>query len=365
MKIGDKVRFLNDVGGGVITGFQGRDIVLVSDADGFEIPTLIKDVVVIDTNDLNIAKKAPQPKPAKTIAKPQDSKAAEQLPLDEEPDPADRPMTFRPRAVERRGGEQLSLFLAFVPVDIKNVTDTAFEAYLINDCNYYIRYAILTHDSNACLLRHEGELAPNTKTFLEEFRRDVLDDWKRLTVQVIAFKRDKTFLAKPALSIGLRIDGTKFYKLHTFQPSDFFNEPSLIYDIVVNDRPARELFIDANKMLPVGSTPPKDSPKPEKMPTTSRDRNAIIEVDLHATELLDTLVGMQPKDILDYQLKVFRDTMSEHLKEHGCRIVFIHGKGEGVLRNAILTELRTHYPQCRHQDASFREYGFGATLVTI
>ena len=47
------------------------------------------------------------------------------------------------------------------------------------------------------------------------------------------------------------------------------------------------------------------------------------------------------------------------------RIVFIHGKGEGVLRNALIKELRTHYKQCRYQDASFREYGYGATMVTI
>ena len=31
MKIGDKVRFLSEVGGGVVTGFQGKDMVLVED----------------------------------------------------------------------------------------------------------------------------------------------------------------------------------------------------------------------------------------------------------------------------------------------------------------------------------------------
>ena len=38
MKIGDKVRFLSEVGGGIVTGFQGKDIALVEDADGFDIP---------------------------------------------------------------------------------------------------------------------------------------------------------------------------------------------------------------------------------------------------------------------------------------------------------------------------------------
>ncbi len=29
MKIGDKVRFLNEIGGGIVTGFRGKDIVSV------------------------------------------------------------------------------------------------------------------------------------------------------------------------------------------------------------------------------------------------------------------------------------------------------------------------------------------------
>ena len=54
MKIGDKVRFLSEVGGGVVTGFQGKDMVLVEDADGFDIPMPIKECVVIDTDDYNM-----------------------------------------------------------------------------------------------------------------------------------------------------------------------------------------------------------------------------------------------------------------------------------------------------------------------
>ena len=43
----------------------------------------------------------------------------------------------------------------------------------------------------------------------------------------------------------------------------------------------------------------------------------------------------------------------------------IHGKGDGVLRKAIIDELKRKYSNCRYQDASFQEYGFGATMVTI
>ena len=58
MKVGDKVRFLNEVGGGIVAGFQGRNTVLVEDEDGFEIPMLITECVVIDTNDYNIPVKS-------------------------------------------------------------------------------------------------------------------------------------------------------------------------------------------------------------------------------------------------------------------------------------------------------------------
>ena len=42
IQIGDKVRFLNSVGGGVVRGFSGKDRVLDEDDDGIEVPALIK-----------------------------------------------------------------------------------------------------------------------------------------------------------------------------------------------------------------------------------------------------------------------------------------------------------------------------------
>ncbi|HPD87271.1 MAG TPA: Smr/MutS family protein, partial [Proteiniphilum sp.] len=65
------------------------------------------------------------------------------------------------------------------------------------------------------------------------------------------------------------------------------------------------------------------------------------------------------------QLQKFNEVMSEHRQNKHQKIVFIHGKGDGVLKKAILSELKKKYPTCFHQDASFQEYGYGATMVTI
>ena len=68
---------------------------------------------------------------------------------------------------------------------------------------------------------------------------------------------------------------------------------------------------------------------------------------------------------LNYQMKKFRDTLTEYASKKGQKIVFIHGKGEGVLRTSIINDLHYRYKKYSYQDASFQEYGYGATQVTI
>ena len=102
-----------------------------------------------------------------------------------------------------------------------------------------------------------------------------------------------------------------------------------------------------------------------KRPRAERRADGIIVVDLHITELVDTTRGLSNADMLNLQIDKFSQIMDENLKNKGQKIVFIHGKGEGVLRNAILKELNHRYKGHDVQDASFREYGFGATQVTI
>ncbi|MFP4047336.1 MAG: DUF2027 domain-containing protein, partial [Bacteroidales bacterium] len=48
LKKGDKVKFLNDTGGGVVTGFINKDMVKVLNQDGFEVPILIEEILKED-----------------------------------------------------------------------------------------------------------------------------------------------------------------------------------------------------------------------------------------------------------------------------------------------------------------------------
>lgn len=361
MKIGDKVRFLNEIGGGKITGFVGKDMVTVEDADGFEIPVLKRECVVIETNELNI------PRPAKQEKK---APASAALITPEKEKEADRPAVSY-RAPERKGGNVLNVFLAYVPVDSRRMMETPFEAYLVNDSNYTLFFSYLTAEGHAWQVRYQGTAEPNTKIFLEEFEKSALGELERVAVQLVAYKTDKPFLLKPAAQVELRIDTVKFYKLHTFQPSDFFEEPALLYDVVRDDVPARQVYVDAGALQQAltekkrTDSRPAVSPARVEKPKKHGIGKDIVEVDLHISELLDSTQGMEAKDILDYQLKTFRETMEQYKGKKGQKLVFIHGKGDGVLRRRLLDELRQHHKSCQVQDASFQEYGFGATMVIV
>ena len=414
MKIGDKVRFLSEVGGGRVSGFQGKNIVLVEDADGFEIPMAVNDVVVIDNDDYSSSRVveskmgkivAPQHQP--THRSEEFGVRSEELGVRSEKlgvrsgelgvrsgdggDPADRPVTFRMPVEERKGGDVLSLYLAFVPIDILEMTKTRFETYLVNDCNYYIQFAYLVAEGNGWQVRQTGEIEPNTKLFVEEFGREVLNDFERVCLQLIAYKRDKPFLIKQPVNVQLRIDPVKFYKLHSFQENDFFEQKALVYTIIENDRPARSITVDANKLKEEMYRKEESGERRDYSGADQRNSqrgdgyvrrydggkrgnpfapkhhkgDEPVVVDLHASEILDTTRGMKAGDILNYQLEVFRRTLADYGGNKGQKIVFIHGKGEGVLRHAIIHELTYRYKSYTYQDASFQEYGYGATQVTI
>lgn len=352
MKIGDKVRFLNETGGGVVTGFRGKDIVLVEDADGFDIPMPIRECVVIETDDYNMTRPVSKPAPKKVEKEPEVVRATKQ-------------QTSAFRRPEMRGGDILNVFLAFVPEDIKAVSTTPFEAYLVNDSNYYLYYTYLYAEGKAWNVLSHGIVEPNTKLLVEEFEKSELNDREHVAVQFMAFKEDRSFVLKPAVSVELRIDTVKFYKLHTFQESEFFETPALVYDVVKDDMPAKQVYVSAEE-LQSALLQKKTVDKPKSQSIVKRGgQSGIIEIDLHIGELLDDTNGMSNSEILNYQLDKFREVLEQYKNKREQRIVFIHGKGDGVLRKALLDELKRKYPAFRHQDASFQEYGFGATMVTI
>jgi hypothetical protein len=349
MQTGDKVRFLNAVGGGIVKGFKNKDIVWVEEEDGFETPALIRECIVVETY------KIPVKMPDKS----------ESLKKETQPEPAKR-IEEKYEIIELPGKEKLNIYLAYLPLDIKMIGKCPYEAFLINDSNYFLFFNYMNRQNNAWNSRCAELIEPNTRLFLEEFLKEQLNELERICVQFVAFKKDKPFSLKIAHSVELRIDGVKFYKVHCFRENDFFEDEALIYPLVVNDIPEREFAISASDLQAAVTQKAKaDVSYRQPIPVKKEKTPPIIEVDLHINQLLDSTAGMNNTELLNVQLDKFRKTMEENKNKKGQKIVFIHGKGEGVLRSAILSELKTKYKNFPVQDASFKEYGFGATMVTV
>ena len=350
LNIGDTVRFLNTVGGGKVTKFLNKQLVEVEDEHGFNVPVLISECIVV---------------------KPVEDEKMEQNPLEKEEDKK----VFSPKPevkIEKNDapketpeGEQITACLAYLPTDTKTLSNTTYECYFVNDSNYYLFFNYMSRENSAWKSRYNGLVEPNTKIFVEEFDKSQLNEIEKVCVQFVAFKHHKLFRFKNPCSVELRVDTVKFYKLHCFQENDYFEDNALIYYIIRNDIPERELLVSAGDIEQAMREKEQTDRRLRTQRIEKKEKNPIIEIDLHINQLLDTTAGMDNATMLDYQLNKFHEVMSENSKQKGQKIVFIHGKGDGVLKNAILKELKNRYRKCYCQDASFREYGFGATMVTI
>jgi dsDNA-specific endonuclease/ATPase MutS2 len=111
--------------------------------------------------------------------------------------------------------------------------------------------------------------------------------------------------------------------------------------------------------------------KEEEKPRKRRDggsrkerQNPPMVVDLHIEKLLSNTRGMTTFDILNYQMDTARRQLEFALRKRIQRVVFIHGVGEGVLKEELRTLFR-RYEDLRVGDADYRKYGMGATEIYI
>lgn len=382
---GDYVRFLNSMGGGRIASIEGN-IAHVEDEDGFEIPVLLKECVVVD------APRAAQPSAApKHNTKATDNTAAATAFTAATNAAATYPTaTAQPRAQEytaaydnahdiatdidadtdEPGGDNLNLVLAFEPQDTKRLNDTVFDAVLVNDSNYYLLFTFLTRgdESAQWTTRRAGVLEAHTQLVVAHIDRDTVNDTTNLRVDFIPYKPDRAFEAKPVRSIYNKFDNTRLFKLHAYRSNPYFDNDVIAIDLMVDDQPVHAPKLRAQSLEQAMRTKKNIDRRPvvkRTLKKSARLNGDTLEVDLHIDEIIDNKAGLSSADILNLQVDEFRRIMDANAANKGMKIIFIHGKGDGVLRSALNKELTHRYKGNDVQDASFQEYGYGATQVTI
>ncbi|MFC0604841.1 Smr/MutS family protein [Winogradskyella pulchriflava] len=114
--------------------------------------------------------------------------------------------------------------------------------------------------------------------------------------------------------------------------------------------------IKKEKELKKRKQTPKVKPKERHAPK--------FEVDLHIHHLTDSTRNMTNFDMLNLQLDTARKQLEFAIKKRIPKVVFIHGVGEGVLRQELET-MFGRYNNVKFYDADYKTYGLGATEVKI
>lgn len=330
VRIGDIVRFISEKLEGKVTGIIDNNTVNVfCNEYGFEIPASINDLVVIHSDSAPVSKQnvSPAGKQKNVVMQSADT-----------------------------------LYLAFVPENFNNLTDSRFDIYLVNDTTQTSLYSISFHDGEKYTGIAAGNSNPDTTYLVGNYSLKELDNIKAIHVQAIFYQKGVHPL-KNAIDTQIKITPVNLCKTGAYKHTRWFDTITLLRPLD-KESIVKEEGLDNIPEQFLEKAAPKTEDKQQKRPQKQMVGN-ILEVDLHIDQLLETTHGMDNKDMLDYQMDTFRKTLEEYKLRRGMKIVFIHGKGDGILRQRILWELQTKYKRFNHQDASFKQYGYGATMVTI
>lgn len=343
IKAGDKVRFLNAVGGGIVKSVINKTMVNVEDYDGFEVPTLISELVVVDdANSMNSEKRH-----AKIRA-------------DEKKEIADvkkEQPKVEPKYIV--GKDSPDCYFAFVPQNEANPVEGELKVYLVNNSNNFVLYNYSHLKNKVYRSVESGKMNPNSKRYLESFTRMDLNELPDFQFQLVFFREESSSLESPVVK-SFRLNPVKFYRLNSYEKTRYFTHNAIIFSLLEPDMESEVAKLSATEMTQIVLE--KEEPKVVVKRTVSPD---LVEIDLHIHELLEDTRGLANHEMLEVQLGRFRNELETAIANGTRRIVFIHGIGNGTLKQELRKELTTKYKKYYFQDASFKEYGYGATMVIL
>ena len=344
IKVGDRVKFLNDVGAGEVTRILDQKTALVQIDGGFEVPTMINELVVdrgtYDADeddsvviDQDTGRTSDKQSEKTSFSEIMETDSSQAVILDEE------------------------VLLAFLP----DANSSSFESYLINSSSYHFKYTIARQQEGEMVLYHEGELEPGIKINLGEYLPGNLKDEETFRVQGIFFNAG-FYMHLPPVDVLFNVLASELYQSTARAESDYFLSPAIFFDIHKWGKEAATpaITIDPDEIRKAMYT--KGDIKAKKVEIKQEQ---LEEVDLHIEKLVDNSSDMDNQQIMDVQLARFRTSLDSALIHKTKKIVFIHGVGNGKLKHEIRRILESEYKKVRFQDASFREYGYGATMVIL
>ena len=342
IKPGDIVKFLNETGGGKVTKIIDKKTALVEIEEGFEFPYLISELIKVEIDDdLTDYQKVSEPNKPDQIEKQ----------LEE------------PQEEIQKDNEEINIYFAIVPENQLNPTEGNYDIVLVNDSNWYLLY--LLEFKKELYESYPGILQPNLQEIITSLTFEELKEYREIDIKILLY-RSKPHQKQETIHKKFVVRPDKLVDSYDFKPNDLFDGRAKIF--VLLEKNPLEDAIKKLKKKDIEQVKHKKEYESRKINKHKNYRSPKqpekIEVDLHIDALLDDTTGMTPKDILDYQMEVFKKELEKALKNpHIKKIIFIHGRGNGSLRTEIRKELQRR--KLKFSDASFQKYGFGATEVYV
>jgi hypothetical protein len=341
LRIGDIVRFLNDTGGGKITRVDQKGLFFVMTEDGFEIPVRANELLLVssgenkqDTRIHGENSEALHPKEYQSSGKSDGVTVTAELPAEIPP------------------GASVKVLIGLVPDDPEAIFKNSIQCFLINDSKYFLYYRIGYQQQGKYFYLNSGSVEPDTKCFIADFNQVQLGKITLFHIQALPVSRG-CYYKIPVVDEEISIAHYDFSKSHIYKINDYFDEDALIPGVTLVDIAAQ---MEGHR---------KDVPEKKLQQNVQVKSTDSMEVDLHIEALHDDYAHLSNSEILRIQMNRFRSALEDAISDKLKRIVFIHGVGNGTLKLELRNELKRNYPEFTYQDASFKEYGFGATMVHL
>ena len=308
-KLGEFVRFVEERREGYITRIIDDATIAVTDDDGFEIPVLASQVT-------RVHGQSPDHEPA----------------LDNTP-------------VKEVDFISNGIFLA-VAADKK--AGSVVHINLVNTTSYQLLAALTTEKPHKFKGEFNGIIKPKSAMQMYSASLNELDQWPKFHLQALLFAGEGSELKKP-------IEFSEKFRAKDFsgakKTSEYLDQPAWLIQLDSN-----EPIIDPQKL--------KESfykPAAEKLQIENPGK----EIDLHIEKLRDDYQFLNSSEILDIQLAHFRKSLDAAIVHKLPSIVFIHGSGNGTLRNEIYKVISKHAQVKTFMDAYKERFGYGATEVFL
>ncbi len=355
-KPGDKVRFLNATGGGTVIKVINDFMVSVEIEDGFEIPTMTHELVAIEpagaSGDLFLNKN--------------DRRSEIPAIVDPEPEIIE---TERISRIVQRGNASAAptgVYLAWAPQDQLRLLSGMIDVYLINNSTSDILYSFFLKDKEGNFTGIDyGSVPAESKLVIESIVREDIGMWSNGVVQVIFFSEENEKVLMP-VSTAFRIKGSLFYQEGSYHETRFLaNQKSIVYTVCeLNRVPStyEQILNEKENREPLPAAAERF--RPETAIEQYRTGPNEAEVDLHISALRQDYNNLSPHEILTIQMGVFERMLGSAIAFRFTSVVFIHGIGNGTLKQAIIQRL-SEYEDIEFRSASFTKYGNGAIELII